>query len=436
MSKNKSRLNSIVRAFESRNYRLFFLGQGVSLIGTWMTQTASIWLVYHLTNSALLLGIVGFASQAPSFILMPFSGVFVDRWNRRRTLVFTQVLSMVQSLTLAILTLTNTIQIPHIIALSVFQGMINCFDMPTRQAFVVDLVEKKDNLGNAIALNSSLFSGSRLIGPAIAGLLIAVVGAGYCFLIDGISYIAVIASLLAMKIKPRHLKAVQSQDNLWQRFKEGFEYAFGFPPIRSILLLVGLVSFMGMPYTVLAPIFATDILKGGPETLGFLMAASGLGAMSAAIYLSSRSTVIGLGKIIAFAPLIFGIGLIIFSLSNTLWLSLLTMLFVGASVTLLSTSSNTILQTIVDEDKRGRVMSFFSMAFLGMVTFGNLLAGTLASRIGAPNTLILGGIACIFGAIGFAKQLPRLRIFIRPIYTKIGVISQNNSINLSQKLKR
>lgn len=428
MSKNKSRLSSIVRAFESRNYQLFFLGQGVSLIGTWMTQTASIWLVYHLTNSALLLGIVGFASQAPSFILMPFSGVFVDRWNRRRTLVITQVLSMIQSLTLATLTLTNTIEIPHIIALSVFQGMVNCFDMPTRQAFVIDLVEKKDNLGNAIALNSSLFSGSRLIGPAIAGLLISLVGAGYCFLIDGISYIAVISSLLAMRIKPRHLKAIQSQDNLWQRFKEGFEYAFGFPPIRSILLLVALVSFMGMPYTVLAPIFATDILKGGPETLGFLMAASGLGAMSAAIYLSSRSTVIGLGKIIAFAPLVFGIGLIIFSLSNTLWLSLLTMLFVGASVTLLSTSSNTILQTIVDEDKRGRVMSFFSMAFLGMVTFGNLLAGTLASTIGAPNTLILGGIACIFGAIGFARQLPRLRIFIRPIYTKIGVISQNNAI--------
>ncbi|MGL5804671.1 MAG: MFS transporter [Xenococcaceae cyanobacterium] len=428
MSKKKSRLSSIVRAFESRNYQLFFLGQGVSLIGTWMTQTASIWLVYQLTNSALLLGIVGFASQAPSFLLMPFSGVFVDRWNRRRTLVITQVLSMIQSLTLATLTLTNTIEIPHIIALSVFQGMINCFDMPTRQAFVIDLVEKKDNLGNAIALNSSLFSGSRLIGPAIAGLLISLVGAGYCFLIDGISYIAVISSLLAMRIKPRHLKAIQSQDNLWQRFKEGFEYAFGFPPIRAILLLVALVSFMGMPYTVLAPIFATDILKGGPETLGFLMAASGLGAMSAAIYLSSRSTVIGLGKIIAFAPLIFGIGIIIFSLSNTLWLSLLTMLFVGASVTLLSTSSNTILQTIVDEDKRGRVMSFFSMAFLGMVTFGNLLAGTLASTIGAPNTLILGGIACIFGAIGFARQLPRLRIFIRPIYTKIGVISQNKAI--------
>jgi MFS family permease len=289
MSRNQSKFGSIIRAFESRNYRLFFLGQGVSLIGTWMTQTATIWLVYRLTNSALLLGIVGFASQLPSFLLMPFSGVFVDRWNRRRTLVIRQFLSMLQSLALAILTLTNTIDISHLIVLSIFQGLINAFDMPTRQAFVIEMVDKKENLGNAIALNSSLFSGSRLIGPAIAGLLIAVVGAGTCFLIDGVSYIAVIAGLLAMKIKPRHLKAIQVQDNLWQRFKEGFQYAFGFPPIRAILLLIGLVSFMGMPYTVLAPIFATDILKGGPQSLGFLMAASGCGAMFAAIYLSSRS---------------------------------------------------------------------------------------------------------------------------------------------------
>jgi MFS family permease len=424
MSRNKEKFGSILRAFESRNYRLFFLGQGISLIGTWMTQTATIWLVYKLTNSALLLGVVGFSSQLPSFLLMPFSGVFIDRWNLRRTLIVTQFLSMLQSLALAILTLTNSVNISHLIVLSIFQGLINAFDMPTRQTFVIQLVEKRENLSNAIALNSSLFSGSRLIGPAIAGLIIAVVGAGVCFLIDSVSYIAVILGLLAIKIKPKSSKTVQPQNNLWQKFKEGFQYAFGFPPIKAVLLLIALVSLMGMPYTVLAPIFAIDILQGGSQTLGFLMAASGCGAFFSAIYLSSRSSVLGLGKIIAVAPMIFGVSAIVFSLSQTLSLSLLAMFFMGGSIILQSTSSNTFLQTIVEEDKRGRVMSFYTMAFMGMVTFGNLFAGTLASKIGAPNTLIIGGIACIIGALLFFKQLPYLKKLVLPLYSKIGVIPQ------------
>jgi MFS family permease len=428
MSRNQRKF-AILRAFESQNYRLFFMGQGISLIGTWMTQTATIWLVYKLTNSALLLGVVGFASQLPSFLLMPFSGVFVDRWNLRRTLIVTQILSMLQSLALAILTLTNSVNISHLIVLSIFQGLINAFDMPTRQTFVIQLVEKREILSNAIALNSSLFSGSRLIGPAIAGLIIAVVGAGFCFLIDGVSYIAVIIGLLAIKIKPKSLKTIQSHYNLWQKFQEGFQYAFGFPPIRSVLLLIALVSLMGMPYTVLAPIFAIDILQGGSQTLGFLMATSGCGAMFSAIYLSSRSSVLGLGKIIAVAPIVFGAATIVFSLSRTLWLSLLAMFFMGGSIILQSTSSNTFLQTIVEEDKRGRVMSFYTMAFMGMVTFGNLLAGTLASKIGAPSTLIIGGIACIAGALIFSKQLPYLRQLVLPLYSKIGVIPQKNTIS-------
>jgi predicted MFS family arabinose efflux permease len=288
----------------------------------------------------------------------------------------------------------------------------------------VEIVEKKENLSNAIALNSSAFSGARLIGPAIAGFVIAAVGTGACFLIDGISYIAVIAGLLAMRLPARSVKLNVNQEPIWHKLTEGFAYAFGFAPIRSLLLLIGLVSFMGMPYTVLAPIFASEILHGGPETLGFLMAASGLGALLGAIYLSSRQTVLGLGKIIATAPAVFGLALIVFALSHVLWLSLLAMLFLGASLILQATSSNTILQTIVDEDKRGRVMSFYTVAFISMVTFGNLAAGGLASKIGASNTLVIGGVFCIVGAVLFAKQLPALRQLVRPIYQRMGVLSR------------
>lgn len=415
----------ILRALESRNYRLFFMGQGLSLIGTWMTQTATIWLVYHLTNSALLLGVVGFAQQFPNFMLTPFAGVLVDRWDRHRVLIITQVLAMIQSLALAVLALTNTIHIWHVIALSVFQGFINAVDMPTRQTFVVDIVERRENLGNAIALNSSLFSGARLVGPAIAGLVIAAVGTGYCFLIDGLSYIAVIAGLLAMRLPRKAAPVVRASSNLWQELREGLTYAFGFPPIRSLLLLVALVSLVGMPYTVLAPIFAEEVLRGGPQTLGFLMAASGLGALVAAIYLSARASIVGLGRIIAIAPAIFGLALILFAQSHFLWLSLVAMLFLGGSLILQSTSSNTILQTIVEEDKRGRVMSFYTVAFISMVTFGNLVAGGLASRIGAPLTLTIGGLICILASLLFARQLPALRRLVLPIYSRMGIVSSS-----------
>lgn len=409
----------ILPAFKSRNYRLFFVGQGISLTGSWMTQIATIWLVYYLNNSPLLLGVVGFASQIPSFVLSPFGGVFVDRFSRHRILIGTQILSMIQSLVLAFLALSGMIQIWHIIVLSLFQGLITAFDYPARQAFVTEMVEKKEDLANAIAINSTMFNGARLIGPAIAGLLIARVGAAYCFLIDGLSYIAVIASLLAMRIKPKIINI--TVQNPLQRIKEGFVYAFGFPPIRAILLLLALVSLMGMQYTVLVPIFAEKILHGGPETLGFLMAASGVGALLGGTYLATRKSVLGIGKLMALAPGISGTGLIGLSLSRVLPFSLLTMLLVGFGIIIQIAGSNTFLQTIVDDDKRGRIMSIYTMAFLGMIPFGNLLAGALADRIGAPNTLIIAGSACILGSVVFAQQLPNLRRLVRPLYIRLGL---------------
>lgn len=417
-------LTAISRALRSRNYRLFFMGQGLSLVGTWMTQTAVIWLVYQLTNSAFLLGVVGFAQQIPNFLLSPFAGVWIDRRNLHQTLVVTQILSLLQSGALAGLAFTGMIDIRHIIALSIFQGIVNAVDVPARQSFVVELVDRREDLGNAIALNSSMFSGARLIGPAVAGVLIAAAGVTACFAIDTVSYIAVIAGLLAMRLRPRKQPITPQNTGVFQRLREGFVYSFGFPPIRAILMLIGLVSLVGMPYTVLVPIFATNILKGGPETLGFLMAASGCGALVSAVYLSSRASVLGLGRIIATAPAVFGIALIVFAQSRVLWLSLLAMFIMGSSLILQSTSSNTILQTIVEEDKRGRVMSLYSVAFISLITFGNLFAGSLASRIGAPNTLVIGGSICIVGSIFFRRQLPALRELIRPIYIRLGLLNQ------------
>ncbi|MCF4969580.1 MFS transporter [Nostoc sp. CMAA1605] len=408
-------------AFRSRNYRLFFVGQGISLIGTWMTQLATVWLVYALTHSALMLGLVGFTSQIPNFFLAPFGGVFVDRFSRYRTLIATQILAMIQSLALAVLVFTGVVQIWHIIALSLLQGFINALDAPARQAFVPELVERRDDLANAIAINSTMINGARLIGPAIGGLLIAQIGVAYCFLVDGLSYIAVIGGLLVMNVKP--LKIAVTPGNPLQKVAEGFVYAFRFPPIRAILLLSTLVSLMGLQNTILVPIFAETILEGGAETLGFLMAASGLGALSGGIYLATRRSIVGIGKLIAIAPAILGVGLIAFAVSRYLPLSLFTMLFVGLGTILQIAASNTFLQTIVDEDKRGRLMSLYTMSFLGMIPIGNLLGGWLASHIGAPNTLIIDGIVCIIGSVIFYRQLPRLTRLVKPIYEQKGILA-------------
>lgn len=365
---------------------------------------------------------VGFAGQIPTFLLAPLAGVLVDRWNLHRILVITQALSMIQSFFLAILALTGVITVWHIIILNVFQGLINAFDTPARQSFIVEMVEDKKDLANAIALNSSMFNSARLLGPAVAGVLIAAVGEGICFLIDGVSYLAVIASLLAMNISVK--KAEKTVPDVLQGLREGFSYAFGFAPIRAILLFLALVSLMGMPYTVLMPVMAKDVLHGEAHTLGFLTAASGMGALAGAVYLASRQSVLGLGKIIALAGSGFGLALVAFSLSRRLWLSLLLMLLTGFGMMVQMAASNTMLQTIVDDDKRGRIMSFYAMAFLGMAPFGSLFAGGLASKIGAPMTIMIGGIACILGAIVYARKLPILRKLVRPIYAKLGIIPE------------
>jgi MFS family permease len=413
----------MLRALGHRNYRLFFSGQSVSLIGTWMTRIATSWLVYRLTGSALLLGVVGFAGQLPSFLLAPFAGVLVDRWNRHRLLVVTQVLAMLQSLALAILALTGLIRIWHVVLLSILQGVINAFDMPARQAFVVEMVEKREDLANAIALNSSMVNAARLLGPSIGGLIIAAVGEGWCFMLDGVSYLAVIASLLAMRVTPRPVKQGK-QANIREQFREGWRYVYGFPPIRKVLMLLALVSLIGMPYTVLMPVFANEILHGGPNTLGLLMAASGVGALTGAMFLAARKSVLGLGKYIPLMTGAFGAGLIAFSLSRALWLSLLLMVLTGLGFMVQMAVSNTLIQTIVEEDKRGRVMSFYTMAFMGTAPFGSLLAGTAAERIGAPYTLLLGGVGCLAGALWFALSLPALRRDVRPLYVKMGIMPE------------
>jgi MFS family permease len=413
-------LNKVFRSLKYRNYRLFFGGQSLSLIGTWMQRLALSWLVYRISNSALVLGVVAFAGQIPSFILSPLGGVVADRYNRYQILVITQTLAMIQALILAVLVLTRGAAIWHLALLNIFLGLINAVDMPTYQAFVVEMIEKREDLGNAIALNSSMVNAARLLGPSIAGILIATAGEGVCFLVNAISYLAVIASLLLMRITSVKIKP--NNATAWQQVKGGFVYAFGFAPIKYIIALLALVSLVGMPYTVLMPIFAKDILRGGPHTFGFLMGASGIGALTGAIYLAARKSVLGLEKMIAIATGLFGLGLIGFSLSNIIWISLLFIMLAGLGMMLQMASCNTVLQTMVDDDIRGRVMSFYTMAFMGVMPFGSLLAGVLASRIGAPSTLLIGGVFCVLGSVLFAGKLPALRKLVHPIYVQKGII--------------
>ncbi len=413
----------MLRALRYRNYRLFFVGQIISLIGTWITNIATSWLVYRLTGSAFLLGIVGFSGQFPAFLLAPFAGLIVDRRNKHRLLMITQACSMLQSFALAILTLSHRITISWLLALSVFQGLINAFDLPCRQAFVVEIIEKREDLGNAIALNSSMFNAARLIGPAIGGVLIAAAGEGWCFFVDGVSYLAVIAALMAMDIKAKE-PLRQTRASGMRQFQEGLRYSIKSKPIRSLIGLIALVSLMGVPYMVLMPVFASVILRGGPHTLGFLMTAAGAGALIGALWLASRKTVLGLGRIIPLATAVFGIGLIAFSFSRSLWPSLIFLVIAGWGFMVQMAASNTILQTIVDDDKRGRVMSLFIMAFMGAAPFGSLLAGSVSQKIGVPHTLLISGICCLAGAFWFYKQLPDIGEAIRPIYKTLGIIPE------------
>ena len=410
----------MLSALHHRNYRLFFTGQGLSLIGTWMQRIAMSWLVYQLTNSPFLLGFVGFAGQIPTLLLGSIAGVFVDRWSRYRVMLITQTLSMIQASLLAVLVLRGSIAVWHIFFLAISLGIINAFDMPARQSFVIDMVEDKEDLSNAIALNALMVNGARLAGPSLAGLAVAAFGEGICFLLNALSFLAIILALLGMKIRVSEGERPTARP--FEDLKEGYRYAFGFAPIRYLLLLLGLVSVMGMPYTVLMPVFARDVLHGGPHTLGFLMGAVGVGAVISAGYLASRKSVMGLGRVIVFGCSMFGLGLITLSLSHYVTLSLIAMLVTGFGMLSTMTSCNTILQTIVDEDKRGRVMGFYAMAIMGMTPFGSLMAGSLASHIGAPNTVALGGISCVAAGLLFAKQLPTLRKIVHPIYVAHGII--------------
>jgi len=401
-------------AFSSRNYRLYFGGQIVSLIGTWMTQTASLWLMYHLTSSAFLLGLTGFASQIPMFVLAPFAGVWVDRINRHRLLVVTQILSMLQSFALAAFAFTHTISPAILLSLNLVQGLINAFDMPVRQALVVEFIERKEHMGNAIALNSAMFNVARLIGPAVAGFVIARHGAGVCYTVDGISYFAVILSLLAMRLRERPART-GPQQHPWADFKDGFHYAFGFAPIRALIILVALISFAGFSYAVLTPVFARDRFGGDARTLGWLMSSAGVGALCGAIYLGSRVTIRGLGLVITVGGGCMAAGIMGFALSHWLPLSMACLVFTGMGGVLLMASSNTLVQSMIEDSKRGRVMSIFTMAFTGTMPVGSLLVGAAAENFGVSATLLVTGLFCAIVVGVFYRQLPRLRKAAAPV---------------------
>ena len=400
-------LGIVFRALRYRNFRLFFVGQNISLIGTWMQNVAIGWMVYRMTHSAAMLGLVGFASQIPSFIITPFSGVYADRWNKYRVIMVCQVLAMIQALVIALLTLSGHIAVWQIIALGMTLGIISSLEIPTRHAFLVTMVERKEDLSNAIALNSLMFNAARLIGPPIAGVLITLWGEGICFTVNALSYIAVIWALALMRL-PAHARPEHSGNPL-RELKEGISYTFGSAPRRSILFLVGLMSLIAMSQSVLMPVFARDILRGGAHTLGFLAGAVGLGALVGAAYLATRTNPVRMLNIIPAAAGIFGTALIVLSMSRWLWLSVAALFFAGIGLMSHMVVSNTVLQTITEDNKRGRVMSFYTMAFMGMATFGTLLGGSIASRIGAPHTVLAGGIVCLCAGLVFSRQIPELK---------------------------
>jgi MFS family permease len=416
-------VSSPFRALRSRNFRLFFIGQAISLSGSWMTRLATAWLVYRLTDSAFLLGVVSFAGQVPSMVLPPLVGVWVDRWDRRNVLIATQASAMLQSLALAALTLSGYVNMPWIIGLTLFQGIVNAVEIPTRQSFVVRMIDDRADLGNAIALNSSNFNATRLVGPAIAGPVVAAVGEGYCFLIDGLSYIAVIWGLLSMNLPP-DTRSTERRD-LRTELRDGWQYIARSTPIRSLLIFLGLVGVMSAPYGALTPILAGRTLDGDANTLGLLMAASGVGALACAVRLVLRESVVGLVRAAAVSIVLFGTGCALLGLSRQIWLSMALMTVTGYGLMFQVVATNTIVQTIVDDDKRGRVMSFYTIALAGSGPIGSLLGGLLASRIGVETTYMVAGAACLVSALWFWRQLPAIRVAMRPRYVELGILPGN-----------
>jgi MFS family permease len=416
-----ARLAFALRALRHRNFRLFTVGQSLSLIGTWMQQVAVAWLVYGMTQSSFMLGLVGFVSLGPGFVIAPFAGELADRYSRHRIVIVTQAVMMVQALALGTLVLSGHITIGWILALMGVLGIATGFDIPARQSFLIDMVGDRQDLPNAIALNSSIFNGARLVGPAIAGFAIAAVGEGWVIVLNGFSYLAVLGSLLAMRV-PAAQRAPRGA--VLRRMGEGFRYAWHFRPVRAILALVATVSLLGVPFTVVLPVIATEVLDGGPRTLGLLMGATGLGALSGALFLASRETVRGLGRIIVFSATLFGASLVIFAFARSLFAALPLLALAGFGMMAQMASSNTVLQTLVPDDMRGRVMSFYTMAFMGTAPLGSLLIGAVAGRIGATATIALGGTACMAAAVVFGRRLPVLREIVRPIYVRLGILPE------------
>ena len=411
-------MSHFFRAFRHRNYQLFFSGQLISLTGTWMQTVAESWLVYRLTGSSVLLGAAAFCSQIPVFVLAPIGGTVADRTNRHRIMVTTQSISMVLPLILSALTLSGRVQVWHVFALATCLGIVNAFDIPARQSFIVEMVGREDLL-NAIALNSSMVNGARVVGPAVAGILVAAIGEGWCFLLNGISYVAVIAGLLLMEVPARGRQ--HRPHSPFRDTADGFRFVARTAPVRALLLLLGIMSFAGMPYAVLMPVFARSILHGGARELGILMAASGIGALGGALSLAARRHVHGLGAWVAMAAGSFGIALGLFSLSHTFWLSVVLLVPVGASMMVEMAASNTLIQAMVPNALRGRVMAVYSMMFLGMAPFGGLWAGYAAERIGAPVTVAIGGAICVVAAIVFRVHLPSLRGEARELIVAQGL---------------
>lgn len=408
IEKRRNGLKLLFRAFSYRNYRLYFAGHGISLLGTWMQRVAVNWLVYRLTGSVAILGMVAFVSQISNFVVSPFAGVMIDRISRRRVILVTQILATLQAVALAALTLTNTIQIWHIFVLAFFFGLVRSVDSPARNVFVVEMVERKENLGSAIALNAAMFNIARLVGPSIAGILLALTGEGVCFLANAVTYLAIIGCLLAMQLEPRVNNKKPAP--VLRDLKEGIGYAYSWGPIRSILLLISFIAIVGLPYLTLMPVMAKDVLGGSSSTYGFLMGAVGIGAVAGALFLGTRKSFVGLWKVIPVATGIFGTSIVIFSFSRNMYLSLAMMAFAGFGQMVQFASCNTVLQNIVDDDKRGRVMSLYTMSLLGLLPFGQLLMATgLAENIGAPLTLLIGGCGVILSAVVFSTQLGHFR---------------------------
>lgn len=428
-----SRWQAASRALRHRNFQLFFSGQLVSLIGTWMQSVAQSWLVYRLTGSALLLGSVGFASQIPVFLFAPLGGIAADRINRRHIVISTQVAAMLLALILAVLTLSHAIdrKVWLIFVLAALLGVVNAFDIPGRQSFLVDMVGKED-LMNAIALNSSMFNGARVIGPAIAGILVAKIGEGWCFFANAVSYIAVIIGLLMMRVRS---PAPASMASPFEHMMEGFRFVERTAPIRALLLLLGVVSLVGMPYVVLMPIFADQILHGGARGLGILMGATGVGALLGALTLAFREGVKGLGRWVAWCCAGFGASLVVFAISHTFWISVILLLPVGYTMMLQMACSNTLIQVMVPDALRGRVMAVYSMMFMGMAPIGALLGGALANRLGAPLTVAIGGLASIAGAGWFGLQLPKIRVEARRLILAQAVAGGEPSDMMAQAVE-